>query len=140
VRTVLLGVVAGMRVQLPWALLAATGAANRFVRRGLLVAAAGELMLDKLPSAPSRTAPGPLGGRVVSGALAGGVLARRRGRSGVVGALLGGLGAGAGTFATHRLRAALGRSTAVGDRVLGVAEDLAALILGWFVVRAAEGQ
>lgn len=139
----LLGVVAGMRSQLPLALLARTkpGAcggeamAMRWLHEPTTrwltaLAALGELIGDKLPTAPSRLDPGPLAGRVLFGGLAGGTVAREAGRSTVAGALLGAAGAGVGAFTGYHLRAALASSTPIPDPLLGVAEDGVALALG----------
>lgn len=50
----------------PWSLLATRGA-----RVASQLAAGGELIVDKLPTTPPRTKPGPLVGRIVTGAFAG---------------------------------------------------------------------
>lgn len=81
-RSAALGTASGLRSQMGLAALAllrpATGRAGTPVARGAIgLAAAGELVADKLPMTPSRTAPGPLFGRLVCGAMAAGTLARR---------------------------------------------------------------
>ena len=69
------------------------------VARYLLVAfMLGELVADKLPSTPSRTRPGPLVARIVTGALGGSAIAAGTGGSALIGALLGALGGAAGAF------------------------------------------
>ena len=88
-RAGLLGVVAGLRSQLPTAALAARGLepssgplavlGSGGGRRASYLAAVGEIVADKLPVTPSRMDRGPLIGRVVSGAIAGAVLASARG-------------------------------------------------------------
>jgi uncharacterized membrane protein len=142
-RAALLGVVAGMRSQLPLALLALAkpGACGE---RALALpwlhapaaqwmttlAALGELIGDKLPTTPSRLDPAPLAGRFLFGGLAGGIVAREAGRSPATGALLGAAGAGVGAFTGYHLRAALATSTPIPDPLLGAAEDGVALALG----------
>lgn len=70
----------------------------------LAVLAAGELIADKLPFVPSRTKPGPLTGRALSGALCGAIVCNAAGESVLNGACLGALGAVAGSFAGRELR------------------------------------
>jgi uncharacterized membrane protein len=71
--------------------------------------AVGELVADKLPFTPNRTSPAPLAGRIASGSLCGAVLASAAKRSVALGALFGGIGALAGSFAGHRLRRRISR-------------------------------
>jgi uncharacterized membrane protein len=99
----------------------------------LKVAAAGELVGDKLPATPDRTEPGPLTGRVLSGALCGAVLGRSARQGAVTGALVGALGAVAGAYAFYGLRRALTRqglpdlAVALGEDALALAGGVAAL-------------
>jgi len=58
----------------------------------LSVLAIGELIADKLPMIPKRTAPAPLMGRVVTGGFCGACLCAAVGKSLLAGALLGGIG------------------------------------------------
>lgn len=127
-RALLLGFVTGLRSALALALLA--GRARPAVRRGLLLAAGGELVADKLPQTPNRIDPGPLGGRLVFGALAGGIVYRRAGRSVATGALLGAAGAAAGSYGGQAARAWLARATPLPDPVLALVEDAVAISLG----------
>ena len=97
------------------------------VRVGLACAAGGELVGDKLPSVPSRTAPGPLALRIAAGGFCGHVLAGRPGLA------AGAAGAAAGSFAGRRARGLLTERTGRPDAVFAVAEDalaygLAALV------------
>lgn len=143
----LIGVVAGMRSALPGALLLRAarrdGREDRLpgpVGRGPLggslpLAAIGELVADKLPATPSRLDPGPFGGRLVSGALAGMGLARLAGRSPVTGGLLGTLGAAAGAYAGYQLRRLAVARTGLPDPAVAVAEDALAVGLGLLAVR-----
>ena len=147
-----LGVVAGMRSQLPLALLALGAGRGRFattakgplgllcsptVQRLLVLSAAGEVVFDKLPFLPSRLDPGPLFGRVLFGGLAGAAVATEARRSLVLGAVLGAGGAVLGTQAGYRARVALGEATGLPDPVWGAVEDVAAVTLGMGVVHLA---
>ncbi len=98
----LLGAAAGSRTFTPGAALAARGrlAVDPQIRTAILVAAAGELIGDKLPFVPSRTRPLPYLGRIGSGALCGRVVA------GDSGALTGAAAGAAATLIGHRARRA----------------------------------
>ena len=159
-RAALLGVVVGMRSQLPFALLAVTArqartaadadadavadaAATRPVGflgsdRSLVgfgLSAAGELVGDKLPFTPSRLDPLPLAGRLAFGGAAGAVLARRAGGPTAAGAVAGAAGSLLGSFGGYQARVAAGRATGVPDPVLGAVEDVVAVALGLVAVR-----
>lgn len=149
-RVALLGAVTGLRSQVSLALLARAVRAGRVETGGsgplhlldsrpaaplLLLTMAGEFVGDKLPMTPSRMDPGPLGGRLVLGALAGAVLRRSAGASLLPGVLLGALGADLGAWASYHARVWLGRTTGVADPVLGAAEDLVALGLATYALR-----
>jgi uncharacterized membrane protein len=84
------------------------------------LAAAGELVGDKLPSVPSRTAPGPLALRLGAGALSGRALA------GAPGLAAGVAGAAAGAFGGQRARVALTDRTGLPGGLLGAMEDAVA--------------
>lgn len=150
VRAAGLGIVAGMRSMMPFALLALAARRGTFARdagrplsilRGRAVlpvaafAAAGELVADKLPMTPSRIDPGPLSGRIVLGALAGAAICREARRSAIAGALLGGAGAAGGSFGGYHARKALGRATRLPDPLWAVAEDALAVSLGLLTLR-----
>jgi uncharacterized membrane protein len=126
VRAGLLGAATGARSATPLAALAAQGS-NRWLKVFATAAAGGELIADKLPGTPSRVKPAPLTARIVTGAVAAGLDARRRGR-GVAGPALVGASAAAvasyagawwRAFATHR-----GYATPA-----ALAEDGAAILL-----------
>jgi uncharacterized membrane protein len=126
----LIGVVCGMRSAMGPAALAWRGqVGGTSTRRLLTAAAAGEVVADKTPLVPPRTSAPALGGRVLSGALCGRLLA------GTWGAVPGGLGALAGTFGAYRARAALGEATGVPDPLLGVAEDALAVAVAALATR-----
>lgn len=135
----LLGVVAGLRSQLPGAVLAARGLepahgplkllGSSVGRRAAYLAAVGELVVDKLPATPSRVEGGALVPRVVSGALAGATLASATGVRGarlVLPVLAGGVGAWAGSWGGYLARRAAVERTGLPDPVVAVAEDLLA--------------
>lgn len=80
---------------------------SRGGRVGVAVLVAAEVVGDKLPMTPSRLGPPGLGSRLAVALLGGAVLARRGGRHPLVGVLLGGSGAVAGTFGGARYRRAV---------------------------------
>lgn len=131
-RAVALGAVCGARTFAAPGMAALRGRYGRSaLRTGLLVAAGGELVADKLPAVPARTAPPALLGRLVSGAAVGATDGGRMGlrvQRGVL-AAAGALAAGFSAHATGRLRAVLGEATRVPDPVLGLLEDVVVLAL-----------
>jgi uncharacterized membrane protein len=147
-RSAMLGVVAGMRSQLPLALLSIRSAAEHDGRRwmGVLASpaakavlgalAAGELVGDKLPVVPNRLKLGPFLGRLVFGGVAGSVLAARASDDVIVGAAAGVTGAVIGTMVFSNARVILTRTTGLPDAVFAVAEDGLAILLG---LRAVKG-
>ena len=96
--------------------------------------AIGELIADKLPFIPGRTQAGPLGARVVFGAVCGAALCISAGASPVPGALLGGLGGVAGAFAGYQYRHRLSSGARIPDFLLAVLEDIVAVGGGLFLV------
>jgi uncharacterized membrane protein len=96
------------------------------------VLAIGELVADKLPMIPKRTAPAPLMARIITGGLCGACLCASAGQSLVVGAFLGGIGAVVGAFLGYGIRRRL--DLHINDLVVAVCEDVAAVGLALFVV------
>jgi uncharacterized membrane protein/uncharacterized protein (UPF0548 family) len=150
-RALLLGAVAGMRSQLPIALLGLESNRGRFdparswlARRlatpggvaAAVLASAGELVADKLPVTPARTQPGALTGRVAIGTLVGAAVYQDANRPAACGAVIGAVAAAGSTLALARVRTALGRRTPLPDRAWGIVEDALALILGLLAVRS----
>ena len=90
----------------------------------LTILALGELVADKLPFTPNRTAPGPLIGRIVTGALCGAALGVAGGGSLGAGVALGAIGAVAGTFGGYQVRHQLVKGAGLPDLVVALAEDL----------------
>jgi uncharacterized membrane protein len=151
VRALLLGVVAGLRTQLPVALLAVEAERGRFdpgagrlARRfaspegalGAVLAAAGELIVDKLPLTPDRTDAGPLLGRLVAGAAVGSAVHYDAGHPRALGALAGAAGAALGSVGGARVRAALADRSSLPQPLLGAVEDLFAVGLAVAVIAA----
>ena len=98
------------------------------VGTALKVLAAGEMVADKLPNTPDRTAPPVLLGRLLSGALVGAAWYRSRDGSAVGGGLLGGLVAVAATFVSYGLRMGISQQAGLPVALVGAGED--ALVLG----------
>jgi uncharacterized membrane protein len=96
--------------------------------------AIGEYVMDLLPTTPSRTAPGPLIGRVVMGGLCGACLFAAAHESLPVGALIGGVGAVLGAFAGYQVRTRLVNGLRVKDAFVAIPEDLVAIALALFFV------
>jgi uncharacterized membrane protein len=96
------------------------------------VLAVGELIADKLPMTPKRTAAAPLLARIVTGGLCGAGLYAAAVKSLLVGTLLGGIGGFAGAFLGYGIRKRL--DLHVNDLVVAVCEDVVAVGLALFVV------
>jgi uncharacterized membrane protein len=142
----LIGVIAGLRTftapaaiswaaHIGWLPLAGTPLAfmgSIWAAAILTVLALVELVIDQLPSAPSRKAPGGFGARIVSGALSGAALGApsgwliAAGIAGIVGAVIGTLG---GYAARARLAAAFGK-----DIPAAFIEDAVAIVVAILVV------
>ena len=93
----------------------------------LTILALAELVTDKLPFTPNRTAPGPLIGRIVTGALCGAALGVAGGGSLGAGIALGAAGAVAGTFGGYQARHRLVKGAGLPDIVVALGEDLVAV-------------
>ena len=147
IRSLLIGAVAGMRSMTPIA--AVSAAQNRgdlpedngapallghpAVAAGLLALAAGELVGDKLPSAPDRIIVPGMAARLVTGAIAGAALAPRDRR--VAAAALGAAGAFAASYLTFNARVAAMRR--FGQVPTGLIEDAIAVGAAAALVRGA---
>jgi uncharacterized membrane protein len=83
-----------------------------------------ELVTDKLPKTPSRTAPPGLIARIVLGGLSGACVASAGGKGIVLGALLGIVGALAGTYGGYQARTKLVKALGTPDFVIALLEDL----------------
>ena len=98
------------------------------------LAALGELVADKLPKTPARTAAGPLIGRIVMGALCGACLYAAAAATPLTGAVIGAVGAVIGTFAGYHIRHALVTRLGVKDVIVAVTEDIVAIALAYGIV------
>lgn len=108
--------------------------ANRITLFVFSLFALGELVADKLPFIPARTEAGPLGVRIIFGALCGAALCvgSPAGAGILPGAVLGAAGGLAGAFAGYHYRHSLaGR---VPDLVLALIEDVVAVGGGFLIL------
>jgi uncharacterized membrane protein len=96
--------------------------------------AVGELVVDKLPSTPSRTQPLGLIARSVLGGLSGAAVAASRAQSIALGAALGVAGAISGAFAGYEVRKRLVRALKIPDFVIALFEDAVAIGGGLLIV------
>jgi uncharacterized membrane protein len=103
----------------------------------LAVAATVELVIDKLPRTPNRTAPFGLGARILLGGLSGAAICIIGNQSVALGAVLGGLGGIAGAFAGYRVRTGLVKKLHVPDYVIALMEDVVAIGGAFLLVIAA---
>lgn len=144
----LIGCVAGLRSLMApaivcagafvgWLHLAGTPLAffnSRIVMIIFLVLAIGELIMDKLPQTPSRTAPVGLIARIITGGLCGAAMAVSGGASLLIGAVLGAIGGVVGAFSGYHIRNGLVTHMNLPDYVVAVVEDLLTISGGLFVV------
>jgi uncharacterized membrane protein len=93
-----------------------------------------ELVLDQLPSTPSRKVPMQFGGRLVSGALSGATLGASGG-SWIAGLVAGVIGAAIGTYGGAEIRARMAKAFG-SDTPAAFIEDAGAIVLGLIVVLA----
>ena len=93
-----------------------------------------ELIVDKLPKTPNRTAPPGLIARIVTGGFTGACIALGGGESAYVGAALGVIGGIVGCFGGYQVRARLVRSLRVRDFYVALVEDLVAIGGSLFIV------
>ena len=108
----------------------------------LSLLAIGELIADKLPMTPKRTAPAPLIARIITGGLCGASLVAAvgkslvagMGKSLVAGILLGGIGGVVGAFLGYSVRRRLVNNFHIKDLVVAVSEDAIAIGLALFLV------
>jgi len=97
--------------------------------------ALGELVADKLPKTPSRTAPVGLIARILTGALSGAAVYYAGSNRGyLLGAILGAAGGVAGCFGGYLARKNLVKALGTPDYVVAVVEDLVAIAGSLFIV------
>jgi uncharacterized membrane protein len=100
----------------------------------LTLLAAVELVVDKLPGTPGRTAPPGLIARIVLGALTGACVATSGGQSAIAGSLMGVLGGLAGCYGGYFARTRLVKALGTSDIYIAVVEDLVAIFGSLWVV------
>jgi uncharacterized membrane protein len=91
------------------------------------ILAVAELVVDKLPRTPSRTAPLGLVARICTGALTGACVASGAGHGVIPGAALGAVGGVLGAFGGYWVRTRLVKALGTRDLVVAVMEDLLAV-------------
>lgn len=96
--------------------------------------AIGELIADKLPKIPKRTAFAPLLARILLGGLSGASLCVATGKSLLAGALLGGIGGVIGAFVGYEIRRRIVNNLHIKDIFVAICEDAVAIALACFVV------
>ena len=96
--------------------------------------AVGELVADKLPKTPKRTAVAGLLARIVTGGLCGACLCAATGESLFAGALFGGTGGVIGAFTGYKTRSHLVGNLHIKDFLVAACEDLVAIVLAFFLV------
>jgi uncharacterized membrane protein len=99
----------------------------------LTLAAAGEIVNDKLPKTSARTSPPQLGARIVMGGFAAATLSAGAGGSILVGAILGIIGALVGTFGGYQVRTRTVKAFGLPDFVIALVEDVIAVGGGFFL-------
>lgn len=147
-RSFLLGLAGGMRSMTPLAAVAIAAHDRKLpetdapiallghpaVVAGTVALAAGELIGDKIPSAPDRIVAPGIAARVATGAITGAAVASRDER--LAGAALGVLGAVASSYLTFRFRKA--GMERYGQVATGLVEDAAMLAAVTSLVRGAQ--
>jgi uncharacterized membrane protein len=98
----------------------------------LSVLAIGELITDKLPNTPSRTAPPGFITRILTGALSGAALGA--GSSWMAGLFAGAVGAIVGTLGGYQFRVRLVKATGGKDLPIALLEDVIAIGGAFFLV------
>ena len=93
-----------------------------------------EIILDKLPNTPNRTAPPGLIGRIVTGGLTGACVSLGGGKSAFVGAGLGVIGGVVGCFGGYQARARIVKTLRQPDFNVALLEDLIAIGGSLFIV------
>ena len=96
--------------------------------------AAVEMVVDQLPSTPSRVQVRGLTARMILGAFSGACIAVAGGQSIAIGAVLGLVGGIAGAFAGYQARTRLVKALKVRDLFIALPEDAVAIAAGLFIV------
>jgi len=111
-----------LRIDRPLSLIGSAPAVAIFTVLAIL-----ELVADKLPNTPSRTAPPGLIARIVTGGLTGACVAAGAAQRPVIGGVLGALGGVVGCFGGYQARTRLVRAFGTRDTNVALVEDLAAI-------------
>ena len=98
------------------------------------VLALAEIVNDKLPKTPARTAPPSVVIRIVLGAFAAATLSVGAGASAIVGVILGIIGVLVGTFGGYQARTRTVKALGMPDFVIALVEDLIAVGGGFLMV------
>ena len=93
-----------------------------------------ELFVDLQPSTPKRTAPVPLGARILMGGLCAACLYAASNQPLVIGAILGAVGGVIGAFAGYEIRRRSVAALQVKDIFIALLEDLITISLAYFAV------
>ena len=93
-----------------------------------------ELVADKLPQTPSRTAPPGLIARIVMGGLTGACIAASGAQEIFLGALLGAVGGIAGCFLGYQVRTGLVKALGARDFYIALVEDVMAIAGSLWVI------
>ncbi len=93
-----------------------------------------ELVADKLPQTPNRTAPPGLIARIAMGGLTGACIAAGGGQGVFLGALVGAFGGVVGCFAGYQARTRIVRALGTRDIYVALAEDIVAIAASLWVV------
>jgi uncharacterized membrane protein len=93
-----------------------------------------ELVADKLPGTPNRTAPPGLMARILTGSFAGACLATAGGQSATYGAVAGGIGGVIGCFGGYQTRVRLVKALRTPDVIVALLEDLVTIGGSFWVV------
>jgi uncharacterized membrane protein len=118
-----------LRLERPLALIGSLPAVVIFTLLAIV-----ELVGDKLPKTPSRTAAVGLTARVITGALTGACVAAAGAQALLIGAMLGAAGAVAGTFGGYQARTRLVKALGIPDIYVALFEDLVAIAGSLWVV------
>ena len=111
-----------LRIDRPLSLIGSTPSVAIFT-----VAAILELVVDKLPNTPNRTAPTGLLARIVTGGLTGACVAAGETQRPLIGAVLGAVGGVVGCFGGYQARKRLVKVLGTSDINVALAEDLVAI-------------
>jgi uncharacterized membrane protein len=93
-----------------------------------------EIIFDKLPNTPSRTAPPGLIGRIVTGGFTGACVSVGGGKSALAGAGMGVIGGIVGCFGGYQVRARIVKALRQPDFNVAMIEDLIAIGGSLFIV------